>query len=292
MSHVQTSIEISAEPHRIWSVLTEFSRYPEWNPLLVNVRGQPHPGERVVATLAPPDARVRTFHPVVVRADPTRELAWRGWLVRPRLILVEHTFKIRQQGRRTHFCHSATFYGIALRTCRQSIEQQARIGLGLMNWRMKRVAEAGSVDSWRSDAAGKLSCDYDWKRVNQCRTFHDVAVAIEIIRREPRPVEQLPLADWFCGTTDQGAPFVSSQGGINSGYKTDNLPRDLAAIHPVLLGSIGGRTFVIDGAHRLAKAVLTRTTSIPAVRLTESQTASCIRDGFHYRVQAKYGRSQ
>lgn len=289
MSHVDTSIEISAEPHQIWSVLTEFARYSEWNPLLLHVRGRPHPGERVVATLTPPDARVRTFRPIVTRVHPARELAWRGWILPPKLILVEHAFRIQSIQCGTRFCHSATFRGVALRTCRETIEQQARVGLELMNWRMKRVAEAGSIDAWRSDATPKMTCDYDWKRINQCRSFHDVAVAIEIIRRAPRTVERLPLAEWFCGTTDHGTPFVSCKGGIDVGYKADNLPTELSTIHPVLLGSIGGRTFVIDGAHRLAKAVLSRTTAIPAVRLTEAETTSCIRDGFHFRVRAKYG---
>ncbi|MHB8211958.1 MAG: SRPBCC family protein [Acidithiobacillus sp.] len=32
MRQVETEIEIAASPERIWSILMDFSAYPEWNP--------------------------------------------------------------------------------------------------------------------------------------------------------------------------------------------------------------------------------------------------------------------
>jgi hypothetical protein len=48
---------------------------------------------------------------------------------------------------------------------------------------------------------------------------------------------------------------------------------------PVLVGRGNGRLFLIDGAHRVAKALLEKRKTIPAVMLTEEETRSCVREG-------------
>lgn len=32
-------IEIAAPPSAVWAVLTDYDRYPEWNPFVVNLSG-------------------------------------------------------------------------------------------------------------------------------------------------------------------------------------------------------------------------------------------------------------
>ncbi len=65
MKHLHTEIQIEADPAEVWAVLTDFDRYPDWNPFLVDVRGDAEPGatpprhpvpsrEAVASRCAPP----------------------------------------------------------------------------------------------------------------------------------------------------------------------------------------------------------------------------------------------
>jgi hypothetical protein len=67
---------IHATPDRIWSILTNGSRYPEWNPTVTKVEGTIAPGQRVAlhVTLNPG----RAFPVTVAVFDPPRQMIWRG----------------------------------------------------------------------------------------------------------------------------------------------------------------------------------------------------------------------
>lgn len=76
MPSILTTLVIDAPPAQVWSVLTDFSAYDSWNPLVRSVRGRPEVGAaldfrlRVGRLAAPIDARV-------VCADG-HELRWEG----------------------------------------------------------------------------------------------------------------------------------------------------------------------------------------------------------------------
>jgi hypothetical protein len=48
---VRTEIVLPASPEQSWEVLTDFSRYPQWNPYLQRVEGTLAPGELISFTL-------------------------------------------------------------------------------------------------------------------------------------------------------------------------------------------------------------------------------------------------
>ena len=50
---VHTSIDISADPQKVWDVLKDFDRYPEWNPCLLSVTGEKSIGSLLTVSINP-----------------------------------------------------------------------------------------------------------------------------------------------------------------------------------------------------------------------------------------------
>ncbi len=94
MTHLLTSISITAPPDRIWRLLTDFASYPRWNPFIRRATGEPKEGARLEVYLQPSGARGMTFRPRVLKAEPDRELRWLGHFVIPGLFDGEHIFTI------------------------------------------------------------------------------------------------------------------------------------------------------------------------------------------------------
>jgi hypothetical protein len=76
MKELQSQIEINASAERVWHLLTDFASYPQWNPFIRRISGQPTPGERLEVRLEPPGGRGMTFKPKILNAEPNRSLRW------------------------------------------------------------------------------------------------------------------------------------------------------------------------------------------------------------------------
>jgi hypothetical protein len=76
MKTFAAAVTINATPERIWSILTDAARYPEWNPTVTKVDGQIAPGGRISlhVTINPG----RAFPVKVVTFEPPRRMVWRG----------------------------------------------------------------------------------------------------------------------------------------------------------------------------------------------------------------------
>lgn len=95
MSGLQTSIEIEAPIETIWSVLTDFAAYPEWNPFIRRLEGDLVMGSRLTVVLQPDGLRPSTFRPTVVELEPGRSFAWLGHVLIPGILDGRHRFELR-----------------------------------------------------------------------------------------------------------------------------------------------------------------------------------------------------
>ena len=53
MKELHSEIEIDASAELIWSILTDFASYSEWNPFVREISGEPKVGERLEVRLEP-----------------------------------------------------------------------------------------------------------------------------------------------------------------------------------------------------------------------------------------------
>jgi len=68
------SRDIRATPEKVWSLLTNAARFPEWNTTVTRIGGTIALGERLAIQV--PVAPKRTFKPRVVAFTPNREMQW------------------------------------------------------------------------------------------------------------------------------------------------------------------------------------------------------------------------
>ena len=111
MKTMSATIQIDAPPEAVWAVLTDLSRYPEWNPLFREASGQVAAGNRIkLRSVHPANGRLMTVRPKITVADPGVELTWTSSL--PGIISGEHRFTLTPAGGGTRLEQSEAFHGL------------------------------------------------------------------------------------------------------------------------------------------------------------------------------------
>jgi hypothetical protein len=139
---LRTEILINASPGKVWSVLTDFEKYPEWNPFIKFVKGNPIAGEKISVRLEPPDEKGMTISPKVLKVDYNREFRWKGQLFIPGLFDGEHIFELKDNvNGTTTFIHRENFSGILIGFFKKMLEGNTKKGFEMMKEKLKEISE-------------------------------------------------------------------------------------------------------------------------------------------------------
>ncbi|HEB81025.1 MAG TPA: SRPBCC domain-containing protein, partial [Chromatiales bacterium] len=95
---IESAVRIDAPAHRVWGILLDTARYPDWNPFLRRVEGELQPGARLNVAVDLPRLGPRRFRPTVLAVLPERELRWLGRLRLPGVFDGEHRFRLEESG--------------------------------------------------------------------------------------------------------------------------------------------------------------------------------------------------
>ncbi len=143
---IESEIAIKARPEDVWSVLTDFESYPEWNPFIRSIHGVPERGARLEVRIQPSGAKGMTFRPMILIADPGQELRWRGRLLWPGVFDGEHQFKIEPSvGGQVLFQQHEDFHGLLVPVLRSSLDRDTKKGFKEMNRALKARLEAAGT---------------------------------------------------------------------------------------------------------------------------------------------------
>jgi len=138
--HIYTDIDIKASPERVWRILADIERYPEWNPYHVKVTGTLAVGEQLDVTIHKPNGKTVHIKPHVMRLEPMTELTWGGGF--KGLFHGEHVFLLEPAGEGiTRLVHKEDFVGIFVPFASLDAIDE---GYRLMNRRLKERAESGN----------------------------------------------------------------------------------------------------------------------------------------------------
>jgi hypothetical protein len=139
--HVETEILIQASPQRVWSMLTDFAGYPQWNPFIVSIEGRAEWGELLRVRIQA-GAEQHVFKPVVLQATAPTRLRWLGRVGFPGVFDGEHSFELRSEGAGTRLLQTESFQGFLVPFLWRKVEPMTRAGFEAMNRALKARAEA------------------------------------------------------------------------------------------------------------------------------------------------------
>jgi hypothetical protein len=139
---LHTQVDIEASKERVWDILTDFPAYPQWNPFIKSMSGEPRAGAKLDVHIQPPDQRGITLHPKVLSAVPGQELKWLGHLLIPWVFDGEHHLVIHEMTpNRVLFVQGEDFKGVLVPFTGKMLDS-ARQGFEQMNEALKKRAEA------------------------------------------------------------------------------------------------------------------------------------------------------
>jgi len=139
-------MDIDADPKTVWHVLTDFSAYPDWNPFIRSIEGEPTQGSRLSVLIHPPGRKPMRFQPQVQAAENPARLSWIGSLLMRGLFDGHHEFELHAHGQGTRLVHRESFSGLLVPLVWNKMEQATRAGFEAMNLTLKARAEASASE--------------------------------------------------------------------------------------------------------------------------------------------------
>ncbi len=92
MKEIKSEIEIFSTVENVWRILTDFNKYPQWNPFIDYISGELKEGSKLKVHIKPKGSRGATFKPKLIKLDPNKELRWIGHLGIKGFLDGEHIF--------------------------------------------------------------------------------------------------------------------------------------------------------------------------------------------------------
>jgi hypothetical protein len=114
MKEIRAEIDIQASAEKVWQILTDLDKYPEWNPFLHHAIGKAELGAKV-EVIFKFGSKDMTLHCKVVKVEPNHELRWRYHVGAAFLYQGEHCFTIEPAGdTQVHFIDREIFTGLLI----------------------------------------------------------------------------------------------------------------------------------------------------------------------------------
>ncbi len=141
MRNIQTEILINSDLTKVWDVLMNFQSYPEWNPFITSISGEPKLGSRLTISIDPPGGKGMTFKPTILTLESNKEFRWKGKLGIKGIFDGEHYFILEYLDKdKTKFIHGEKFRGILVPFVGNMLDKTQK-GFQIMNESIKNECE-------------------------------------------------------------------------------------------------------------------------------------------------------
>ena len=143
MKTLSTGIKIIAKPEKVWDILTKFSDYEEWNPVMTRIIGEAGLGKKIEVHIRTIKGKNRTYHPTITKFDINKELRWQGRSFLPGIFEGERIFEIKEiSSEEISFIHLEVFRGIGVKLMGNRLDEDLQQSFEAMNIALKARAES------------------------------------------------------------------------------------------------------------------------------------------------------
>ncbi len=145
MRELRTEIEIAAPLTKVWSILTDFDNWKEWNPIINQASGVASLGSKLSITMRGNNGKDSTkYMPVVTKVEEPKSFRWRAIMMAGFLFTNDKIFELEEIGSGTRLIHREEFSGILVPMFWSKLNKGALPMLKSMNDALKIVAENSS----------------------------------------------------------------------------------------------------------------------------------------------------
>jgi hypothetical protein len=145
LKEIRTEIDIKASPEKVWEVLTDFNNFPQWNPFIRQINGDPKVGTKLKIHLHTSSGKSRTYRPTVTKVEPNRELRWSGKSFIPGMFNGERIFSIELKTNHVRFVHREIFTGLGVALAGNRLDKDMYQSFEKMNDAFKEEVEQDST---------------------------------------------------------------------------------------------------------------------------------------------------
>jgi hypothetical protein len=139
---IYTEILINASPEKVWSIFSDFEKYPLWNPFITSLKGKPSEGCKIEVVLQPPAKKAMVFKPKVLVYETLHQFRWIGKLGISRLFDGEHVFILKDNNDgTTTFIQHERFRGLLVPFLNKMLNTNTKAGFMQMNVALKSRCE-------------------------------------------------------------------------------------------------------------------------------------------------------
>jgi hypothetical protein len=142
MKSCHTKIIIHAPVSKVWNILLDVNRYPEWNPSVAKIWGTLKEGRFIFAHILP----LKNVFPLqIISLKKEQELIWKGTLLSGEIMKGEHYYRLKDLGNgNTELQHGERFTGLASWLIPALLLSQMQANYKYHNEKLKIIAEQGN----------------------------------------------------------------------------------------------------------------------------------------------------
>lgn len=142
MRSITSNIIIHAGMDKVWKILTDFARYPDWNPFITRISGELATGSNLDVTLQIEGMKPASFKPRILSVTPGENYCWRGKLFVRGLFDGTHYFRLeKMEDGKTLLTQGENFQGILCAPILKRIERSTLEAFEKMNQALREQVE-------------------------------------------------------------------------------------------------------------------------------------------------------
>ncbi len=144
MKEIRTEIELHSCVSAAWKVITDFSTFHTWNPVIIQIIGEARLGEKLKISVRTSKGKTRIYRPTITKLEEDHELRWKGKSFIPGFLSGERIFIFQEISRDyTRLLHSELFSGFGTIIAGRRLIEDVESNLQQMNSAFKKRVEHG-----------------------------------------------------------------------------------------------------------------------------------------------------